>query len=105
VAVGCAVKANFFSSESLREAIVTVSSSVVRETTLHDLTLSLGLLESHCSSLTISGWTHMVSLDFVIIGTRPLTFCFYATGLKTSSLALRTGVNPSWTIIFGKVPK
>ena len=51
---GCAVKESFSSFESLREVIVTMSSSVARETMLHDLPLSLGLLDSHCSSLTIS---------------------------------------------------
>jgi len=53
--VGCVIKASFSSSESLSEAIVTTSSSVVREMALHDLPLSLGLLDSHCLSLTIPG--------------------------------------------------
>ena len=43
---GCIVKASFSSSESLREAIVTESSSVARETALHNVPLSLGLLVS-----------------------------------------------------------
>jgi len=49
----CVTKANFFSSESLREATVAVSSSIARETTLQDLPLSLSLRDSHCLSLTI----------------------------------------------------
>jgi len=68
---GYAAKASFSSSESLREAIVTASSSVARETILHNLPLSLGLLDSHCSSWTISEWTYMIFPDFVIIVTRP----------------------------------
>ena len=46
-------KASFSSSMLLREAIVIVSSSVARETVLHDLPLRFSLLDSHCSSLTI----------------------------------------------------
>ena len=45
--VGCVAKASFFPSESLREATVTESSSVLREMVLHDLSLSLGLLVPH----------------------------------------------------------
>jgi len=52
---GCAAKANFYSFESLREATVTVSSSVAREMVLHDLSLSLSLMYSYCLSLTIHG--------------------------------------------------
>jgi len=69
------------------------------------LSLSLGLLDFHCLSLTISGWTHMISSDLVIIGTRPLALCFSTIGLTTSSLALGTGANPSWIVVFRKVPK
>jgi len=54
----CTAKASFSSSESLREATVTTLSSAMRETALYDLPLNLGLLDSYCSSLTISGWTH-----------------------------------------------
>jgi len=72
--MGCAAKARFSLSESLREATVTESSSVMRETILHDLPLSLALLLSHCSSGTICGWTHMISPDFIVIGMRPLAF-------------------------------
>jgi len=54
---GCAAKADFSSSESLREATVTESSSTLREMALQDFPLSLGLLISYCSSLTISRWT------------------------------------------------
>jgi len=36
------------------------------------LTLSLGWLDSHCSSLTMSRCTHMIFLDFIVEGTRPL---------------------------------
>jgi len=48
-------KTSFSSFELLKEAKVITLSTVVRETTLHDLPLSLGLLDSYCSSLTISG--------------------------------------------------
>ena len=47
----------------------------------------------------------MISPDFVISGMRPLAFCFSVIGLTTFSLALGTGVNPSWTVVFRKVPK
>jgi len=104
-AAGCAAKESFSFSKSLREAIVTVSLFVERETTLHDLPSSLGLLNSHFSSLTISRWIHMISLDFVIIGTSLLALCFSAIGLMTFNLALGSGVNPSWIFVFGKVPK
>jgi len=102
---GCAAKPSFSSFESLREAIVAMSSFIVREMLLYDLPLSLGMLDSHCSSSTISRWTHMISSDLIIIGTRHLAFCFSSIGLTTSSLALETGVNPSWIVIFGKIPK
>ena len=36
---------------------------------------------------------------------RSLAFCFSAIELTTSNLALGTGVNASWTVVFGKVPK
>jgi len=103
--VGCVAKASFSPSESLREATVTESSSVAREMALHDLPLNLGLLVFHCSSLMIPGWTHMISQDSVIIRMRLLAFCFSAIRLMTFNLALGTGTNPSWTVIFGKVPK
>jgi len=79
--VGYATKASFFSSESLREVVVTASSSAARETTLLYVPLSLGLLDFYCSSLTISGWTHMISSDLVIIEIKPLASWFWAIGL------------------------
>ena len=33
----------------------------------------------------------MFSLDFIVIGTRPLALFFFAIGLTTSSLPLETG--------------
>jgi len=45
----------------------------------------------------------MISPDSVIIGIRPLDFFFSAIGLMTSKLALGTGTNPSWRVIFEKV--
>ena len=101
---GCAAKASFSSSESLREDTV-IGSSSVRETILHDLPLGLGLLVSHCSYWTISEWTHMISADSVVIGMRPLVFCCSAIRLMTSNLALEIRTNPSWTVIFGNVSK
>jgi len=47
----------------------------------------------------------MISPDFFLIGMRSLAFYFSAIGLITSNLALWTGTNPSWIIIFGNVPK
>ena len=47
----------------------------------------------------------MISSDFVIIGTRPLASYFSAIRLMMSNLVLRTGADPFWTVIFGKVPK
>ena len=40
---GCAAKSDFSPSESLREAIVTELPSTVREMTLHDFPLGLGI--------------------------------------------------------------
>ena len=68
---GCVVKVSFSPSELLREAKVTESSSVVRETALHDLLLSLDLLVSHCSSLMVSRWTYKISPDSIVIGKGP----------------------------------
>jgi len=59
--VGCTAKANFSSPKLLREVIVAMSSSCEREMTLQDLSLSLGLLDSNCLSLTISECTHIIS--------------------------------------------
>jgi len=101
----CTTKASFSSFESLREATVTASSSIVRETLLHDLPLSLGLLDSYRSSLMISRWTHMISPNFIVIEMWPLAFYFSAIGLMASNLILETGHDPSWTVIYGKVPK
>ena len=78
---GCATKASFSSFESLREAITTSSSSVVRQTVLHDLPWSLDLLDSHCSSLTICEWIRIISPNFIVSGTRPLTFYSLVIGL------------------------
>ena len=47
----------------------------------------------------------MISLDFIIIGMRHLAFYFSAIGLMTSNLALGTGTNPSWIVIFGNVKR
>ena len=63
----CAVKACLLFSESLREAIVTLSSSGKTETTLQDLPFDLDSFESHCSH------------DFS---------CFQCQGNKTFSLLL-----------------
>jgi len=102
---GCTVKASFSPTELLRKVTVTESSSVARKTTLYDLPLSLGLLVSHCSSWTISGWTHIISPDFIVIGMRPLAFYCSAIGLMTSNLTLEIGTNLSWTVIFRNIPK
>ena len=69
------------------------------------MSLSLSLLDSHCSSLTIFGWTHMISSGVVVIETRLLVSYFSAIGLTISNLALGTWVDPYWTVIFGKVLK
>jgi len=82
----CIVSLRQSFSVSLREAIITASSSVVCET----------------SSSTIFGWTHMISYCH---WNEALAFCFSAIGLTTSSLVLSTGVNPSWSVAFGKVSK
>jgi len=50
---GCAAKACFSPSKSLREGTVTESPSATREMALHDF--PLGLLVSYCLYLTISG--------------------------------------------------
>ena len=92
---GCAAKVSFSPSESLREATVPKSSSATRETTLHDLPLSLGLLVSHCSFLTISEWTHMISPEYIVIRMRPLASFYSAIGLMTSNLILGIRTNPS----------
>jgi len=100
VPTGCEVAgyvamASFSPSESLRVAMVTVPPSVARETKLQDLPLSLGLQVSQCSSWIISGWTHMIFPDSIVINMRPLAFYFSAIRLMTSNLALGTGTNPS----------
>jgi len=60
-AASCAVKACFSFSESLREAIVTLSLSGKIETTLQDFPFSLGFFESLCLSLVRFGCTHMIA--------------------------------------------
>ena len=101
---GCAAKASFSSSSSLREGTITVSSSIASKRTLHDLSLSLSLQD-----LIAYLWRFldrpMISLDFVVTGTRRLASCLSTIGLMTSSLASWTEDNPSWIVIFGKIPK
>jgi len=100
----CAVKACFSFSESLREGIVTLSSSGEIETTLQDFSFGLGFFEFHCLSLARSECTYMISLVFNVSGKRPLSSCCFTEGLLTSSRALKTGGCPSETVTFGKVP-
>jgi len=59
----CAVKAYLSFSESLREAIITLSSSGKTEITLQDLPFELNFFESHCLSWARSGCTHKIYLQ------------------------------------------
>ena len=74
----CAVKVCLSFSESLRKAIVTLSSSGKTETMLQDLPFDLNFFESHCSFWARSGCTHMISPVFNVKGTRPLVSCCLA---------------------------
>ena len=65
--------------------------------------LSLGSLESHCSSLARSGCNHMIFPDLIVIGMRPLASYCFAKGLITSNHVLGLE-HVCWKVTFGKVP-
>jgi len=62
------MKSCFSFLESLKEAIVTLSSSGKTETTLQDFPFGLAFFESHYSSLARFGCTHMIFLVFNVEG-------------------------------------
>ena len=72
----CVVQACFSPLESLREAVVILSSSGRTEIMLQDLSFDLDFFESHCLSWARSGCIHMISPVFNVKGTRPLISCF-----------------------------
>jgi len=87
-ASACAVKECLTLSESLREAIVILSSSGKIEKMLQDFPFDLDFIVSHCSSWARSGCTPMIFLVFNVKGKRPLASCYLPEGLFTSSRAL-----------------
>jgi len=103
-ASACAVKVCLSFSESLKEAIVILSSSGKTETMLQDFSFDLDFFESHYLSWARSWWTHMISPVFSVKGARPLSSCCLAEGLFISSRALGIGGDPLGTVTFGIVP-